>query len=64
MSRLLLTGTLLALLGGCGQKGPLYLPDKNAAVVSSVPAASPVPPPPTPSPPKKSDAQDGDTPPK
>jgi predicted small lipoprotein YifL len=23
------------LLSGCGQKGPLYLPDKNAAVVTA-----------------------------
>ena len=36
------------LLGGCGQKGPLYLPDKNAAVVTppappaAPPGASPV----------------------
>jgi predicted small lipoprotein YifL len=26
--------------GGCGQKGPLYLPDKGARVVTSPPAAS------------------------
>jgi predicted small lipoprotein YifL len=26
---------LAALLSGCGQKGPLYLPDKNAAVVTA-----------------------------
>jgi predicted small lipoprotein YifL len=26
---------LTALLSGCGQKGPLYLPDKNAAVVTA-----------------------------
>jgi predicted small lipoprotein YifL len=24
---------------GCGQKGPLYLPEKNAKVVTSAPAA-------------------------
>lgn len=35
MSRLLLL-TLVALLAGCGQKGPLYLP-------SSPPAAAPLP---------------------
>jgi len=36
---------------GCGQKGPLYLPDKNASVVTrpagattSAPAAQPAPP--------------------
>jgi predicted small lipoprotein YifL len=35
----------VALLGGCGQKGPLYLPDKNAAVVTpsaAPPGAAPV----------------------
>ena len=29
--------------GGCGQKGPLYLPDKNAKVVATAPAASATP---------------------
>ncbi len=33
---------LAALLSGCGQKGPLYLPDKNAAVVTA--PAQPAPP--------------------
>jgi predicted small lipoprotein YifL len=33
---------LTALLSGCGQKGPLYLPDKNAAVVTA--PAQPAPP--------------------
>jgi predicted small lipoprotein YifL len=37
-------GLLLALAtlaaGGCGQKGPLYLPDKGAKVVTSPPAAT------------------------
>lgn len=28
---LLLLVTLLALLGGCGQKGPLYLPEEPGA---------------------------------
>jgi predicted small lipoprotein YifL len=27
--------------GGCGQKGPLYLPDKVGKVVTSAPPASP-----------------------
>jgi len=27
--------------GGCGQKGPLYLPDKGGKVVTSAPGASP-----------------------
>jgi predicted small lipoprotein YifL len=38
---------LTALLSGCGQKGPLYLPDKNAAVVT----APTQPPPPATTPP-------------
>ena len=35
--------------GGCGQKGPLYLPDKGGKVVTSAPpaAASPAAPQPT-----------------
>ena len=46
---------------GCGQKGPLYLPDQNAAVVTA-PAAEPEPAPPQPAPPnspqpKKTDDQ-------
>ena len=31
-------------LGGCGQKGPLYLPEKGGAVVTSPPATAPAPP--------------------
>ena len=35
----------LALLTGCGQKGPLYLPDKKpAAVTPPAPAPPPAPP--------------------
>ena len=39
--------------GGCGQKGPLYLPDKNPKVVTApagsvTPAAQPAPPAATP----------------
>lgn len=34
----LLTAASAAILAGCGQKGPLYLPEKNAAVVTA-PAA-------------------------
>ena len=30
--------------GGCGQKGPLYLPDKGGKVVTSAPAAQRSPP--------------------
>ena len=34
--------TFAALIsGGCGQKGPLYLPDKVGKVVTSSPGASP-----------------------
>ena len=29
----------VALLGACGQKGPLYLPDKKASVVKPVTAS-------------------------
>jgi predicted small lipoprotein YifL len=37
-----LLGIALALtLSGCGQKGPLYLPDKGGQVVTSPPAAAP-----------------------
>jgi predicted small lipoprotein YifL len=55
----------LAALAGCGQKGALYLPDKNATVVAPAPAPAaeqPAPQPPAPGqpvPPKKAD-QDGD----
>jgi predicted small lipoprotein YifL len=45
---------------GCGQKGPLYLPDKNAAVVTS-PAAPSAPPGTAP---KKSDPDADSQPPK
>jgi predicted small lipoprotein YifL len=56
----------LAALTGCGQKGALYLPDKNATVVAPAPAAPAEQPAPQPSapgqplPPKKTD-QDGDS---
>lgn len=33
-------------LSGCGQKGPLYLPEKTGAVVTSPAATPPAPPPP------------------
>ena len=32
-------------LAGCGQKGPLYLPDKGGAVVTTPATATPGPPP-------------------
>jgi len=38
----LLAGGAALLLAGCGQKGALYLPDKNAQVVT-IPAAPPTP---------------------
>jgi len=34
--RIACAGFVLALLGACGQKGPLYLPDKKASVVKPV----------------------------
>jgi predicted small lipoprotein YifL len=40
MSRLVLSLGLVCLCAGCGQKGPLYLPDKNGSVVTSQPAAT------------------------
>jgi predicted small lipoprotein YifL len=46
-------------LAGCGQKGPLYLPDKQAAVVTSAPAPAPAPN--APAAPKKATDQDGDS---
>ena len=38
----ILAGAVALLLAGCGQKGALYLPDKNAQVVTTA-AAPPVP---------------------
>jgi predicted small lipoprotein YifL len=52
------------LLAGCGQKGPLYLPDKNGTVVSSSPAsAPPTGPAPVQPTPKKDDSEDDSPPP-
>jgi predicted small lipoprotein YifL len=48
----MLAGAVTLLLAGCGQKGALYLPDKNAQVVTA-PAAPPTPA--TPAPPKPTD---------
>ena len=45
----------VVLLSGCGQKGPLYLPDKKASVVPPVPAA-----PPASTPPEKADPDQKD----
>jgi predicted small lipoprotein YifL len=66
MKRLLLMALAAAVLSGCGQKGPLYLPDKKPAVVQP-PAAQPPPastaatPTPTQTPKKDTDS-DSDTP--
>jgi len=41
--RLLVMACVLGVLAGCGQRGPLYVPDKNARVVTraaSQPAAA------------------------
>jgi predicted small lipoprotein YifL len=62
----MLAGAVTLLLAGCGQKGALYLPDKNAQVVTTPAASSPppaqsAPPPPTPAtvaPPKPTDEND------
>ena len=66
-----LTLLALALLGGCGQKGPLYLPDKGGAVVTPAPAAPGATPAPTesapapqdtsPAPPKRTDKDEDDS---
>jgi predicted small lipoprotein YifL len=62
----ILAGAVALLLAGCGQKGALYLPYKNALVVTSA-AAPPVPAesapsapatPATPAPPKPTDQND------
>ncbi|HSY46397.1 MAG TPA: lipoprotein [Steroidobacteraceae bacterium] len=58
----------MTLLSGCGQKGPLYLPDKNAAVVTAPaqPATTTppttTPPATTPATPKKPDQDDSPSP--
>ncbi|HUA88338.1 MAG TPA: lipoprotein [Steroidobacteraceae bacterium] len=58
----LMAALVLLALGACGQKGPLYLPDKTATVVTH-PAASPAAAPAA-QPPHKKDGQDaGDSPP-
>jgi len=62
----ILAGAVALLLAGCGQKGALYLPDRNAQVITT-PPAPPVPAesapsapatPATPAPPKPADKND------
>jgi predicted small lipoprotein YifL len=45
---------LLLAAAGCGQKGPLYLPDRNRASVPAQPAAPPPSPAPSAAPPAAS----------
>jgi predicted small lipoprotein YifL len=52
-----LTAVIL-LLAACGQKGPLYLPDKHPAVVTSAPAPAAAPA--VPAAPKKATDEDPD----
>jgi predicted small lipoprotein YifL len=54
----LILAAALLLLAACGQKGPLYLPDKQAAVVTSAPAPAPAAP--APAAPKKATDKDQD----
>ena len=62
----ILAGAVALLLAGCGQKGALYLPDKNAEVVTTAAApavraeSAPSAPatPATPAPPKPTDKND------
>jgi predicted small lipoprotein YifL len=55
---------LALLAGGCGQKGPLYLPDKKpAAVTPPAPATQPAPQPASPNSTRKPGDNGDDTPP-
>jgi predicted small lipoprotein YifL len=64
LTAVMAVGAMLA-LSGCGQKGPLYLPDKKKGTVVSGGAAAPAQPvsaPPTPAPqPQKKDSPDSDS---
>jgi predicted small lipoprotein YifL len=42
-----MTAVVTAALSGCGQKGPLYLPEKGAAVVTPPAGTTPAAPPPS-----------------
>jgi predicted small lipoprotein YifL len=57
----LLAASAAVLATGCGQKGPLYLPDQNAAVVTA-PAAEPAPAPPPPAAPNSPQPKKTDDP--
>jgi predicted small lipoprotein YifL len=63
LSAVLAAGAALA-LAGCGQKGPLYLPDKNARVITTTPApqpqSAPEQAPPTTPPAPKKNSEDGE----
>jgi len=60
----LVAALVLLALGACGQKGPLYLPDKTASVVTHPAAGAPPAAAPAAQPPRKKDGQDaGDSPP-
>ena len=52
---------VMMLAGGCGQKGPLFLPDKHKSAVS-LPAAAPAPAPPPAMAPVPVPAPDKDSP--
>jgi hypothetical protein len=59
----LLAAAAAGLVSACGQKGPLYLPDKGGAVVTSpapqsAPPAAPAPAPPASTPQKKQNGDD------
>ena len=58
--RWLLIAAVALVAGGCGQKGPLYLPDKNAKVVTTPAAAAPAPGTTQPAAPPKPKANDPD----
>ena len=66
MRRAALLGGMVLLLAGCGQKGPLYLPDQKPAVVTTpappVGGARPDPAANPPAPKKKTDEDASQTP--
>jgi predicted small lipoprotein YifL len=61
MSYRVVAAASLLLLAACGQKGPLYLPDKNPTPVAAAPASAPAPAPaPSADPAAKKKADDAD----